>query len=763
MNERPLRVLQVAARYLPDLGGIETHVHEVSKRLAARDDLDITVAATDRTGSRARDERVEGFRVLRTRAWPAQRDYYFAPGLVRLIRKGDWDVVHVQGIHTLVPVLAMAAARRAGIPYVVTFHTGGSSAGHRNAARGIQWRLLAPLLRDAAALVGVSRSEQRLFAEATGLPLTRIRVIRNGGALPEPVEGVAVVPGKIVSSGRLERYKGHHRVIEALPLVQQRIPGAFLEILGAGPYEAELRALAERLGVQDSVTIRHLPPGDREGMARALATSAVFAALSDYEAHPVAVMEALTLGVPVVGTDTAGVADLVEDGLVRGVAPGARAEDVADVLASVLASTGQTAASAPPLLPTWDGAAGSLASLYAEVDRGRWSGAAPAQRTPPRAGATRVVHVVPGLAPGGAEKQIEYLVERGTSHATAVCLYLLGQVGQGMVERGDDVRLLGMTGWRKLTAVVRLARLLRAERADVVHVHLLSGQLFGILAARLARVPAIVSTEHSIMTATIEGRARTPQLAALYRALAALAHRTIAVSPTTAQRIAEWHIAEERVVVIDNGVDFEALAFDSAVRDEVRRELGLADEGRVVGAVGRLDPVKRFESLLDALAPMVRAAEDSPAPIDIVIAGHGPLQARLTSLAEELGISKRLHLLGPRNDVPRLLNAFDVFVSPSRDETFGISIIEALGNGLPTVYSQCPAIDDEGPPPAHARHLPETGSEQEELRALADAVDELLGTARRPVPEELLARYSVPALVARTESLYAELLRGRRA
>ena len=84
-----------------------------------------------------------------------------------------------------------------------------------------------------------------------------------------------------MSCGRLERYKGHHRVIEALPLVQQKVPDATLHILGSGSYEKELRSLINALGLENSVTIEHIVPGDRQRMAESLSQAAVVTVLSD--------------------------------------------------------------------------------------------------------------------------------------------------------------------------------------------------------------------------------------------------------------------------------------------------------------------------------------------------------------------------------------------------------------------------------------------------------------------------------------------------
>jgi glycosyltransferase involved in cell wall biosynthesis len=365
-DSRPIRVLVVTARFLPDQGGTETHVHEVTSRMARRADLDLTVLTTDRSGLLPVRERFEGFTVLRCRSYPRRRDYYIAPSLYRLVLKGQYDLVHCQGIHTTVPITAMIAARRYRIPYVLTFHTGGHSSELRNRFRNIQWHALAPLLRGARLLVAVSRFEQQMFQTACRIEKSRFRMIPNGGDIVAGAMPAQPIPGRIVSCGRLERYKGHQRVIEALPIVRRSIPDATLHILGSGPYEGKLRTLIDVLGLGSAVTIDCIPSHDRDRMAEALGQAAVVAALSEYEAHPVAVMEALAQGASVVGSDTAGMGDLVEDGLVEGVPRDASAEVVGQTLVAALHRC-QARNSAK--LPSWDDAAADLARVYMEAVR----------------------------------------------------------------------------------------------------------------------------------------------------------------------------------------------------------------------------------------------------------------------------------------------------------------------------------------------------------------------------------------------------------
>jgi glycosyltransferase involved in cell wall biosynthesis len=133
----PLKILMVTPRYFPLMGGVETHVYEVARRLAARG-VDVTVLTTDPTGELAARETSEGVSIIRVRAYPPSTDFYVAPAIYKIVSEGDWDVVHCQGFHTFVPPIAMLAAQRAGIPYMLSFHSGGHSSGLRHSIRGLQ-------------------------------------------------------------------------------------------------------------------------------------------------------------------------------------------------------------------------------------------------------------------------------------------------------------------------------------------------------------------------------------------------------------------------------------------------------------------------------------------------------------------------------------------------------------------------------------------------------------------------------------------------
>jgi len=361
-QEQPLRVLMVTPRFFPFMGGIETHVYEVGRRLA-HDGVEVTILTTrPRTSSETllREEYIAGMRVLRVHSWPAERDYHIAPAMYGFIQQSKWDLIHCQGCHTFVPPLAMLAAQQAHVPYVVTFHTGGNSSRLRVAIRDTQWYVQRSLLQGAAKLIGVSHFEANYFRTLLRLSHKRFTVIPNGGTtLPDVDISTMQTSPLIISPGRLERYKGHHRLIMALPAIREQRPDARLLILGVGPYEAELRTLAQHVGMAGHVDIRSVPADERKAMAEILSQASVVALL----------MEALALRRPVLVADTSGMSELAQQGLVRAIPLASSSAEIAHAVVQQIEEP-----LVPPadiVLPTWDACAEQVRAVYSQCLRER--------------------------------------------------------------------------------------------------------------------------------------------------------------------------------------------------------------------------------------------------------------------------------------------------------------------------------------------------------------------------------------------------------
>jgi glycogen synthase len=364
-----LRVLMVTPRYPPYVGGVEQHVFEVARRLASGG-CRVSVLTTDPTGEMPQFEEAGGVSVRRVRAWPRRGDYYFAPGIYRAIVTGrsDWDVVHVQSYHTFVAPLAMLGALRATVPYVVTFHAGGHSSRLRGLLRRPQLSALRPLLARAERLVTSAPFEVEEYGARLRLAPSRFAVIPNGADLPDaPPATVPVREGLVIASvGRLERYKGHHRILAALPYIAADRSDARLWLAGIGPYEASLRRLAGQLGVGDRVDFGGIPLQDRPRMAAELAQAGIVVLLSERETQPMAALEALGLGRRLLVADAPGLSNLADQGLARAIPLNSTPVEVANAVLEELAR-----ADAPPSarLPSWDDCAMTLLDLYREIAR----------------------------------------------------------------------------------------------------------------------------------------------------------------------------------------------------------------------------------------------------------------------------------------------------------------------------------------------------------------------------------------------------------
>ncbi|GAA4705311.1 glycosyltransferase [Phytohabitans rumicis] len=360
----------------------------------------------------------------------------------------------------------------------------------------------------------------------------------------------------------------------------------------------------------------------------------------------------------------------------------------------------------------------------------------------------RVLHVITGLGVGGAEHQLRLLLRRLEHDCEVVTLVNPGPVAAAIRADGVTVHELGMRGNRDLSAIPRLAGLIRDGRFDAVHTHLFRAGVYGRVAARLAGVRTVAATEHSLGDGVIEGRPTTAGVRALYLATERLGGTTIAVSEAVRRRLVGWGVPDRRIEVIPNGIDAGELRYDSALRQATRARLGIPADARVVGGVGRLQPTKRFDDLIRAVAALP--------DVILLLAGDGPARVALTGLARELGIGDRVVFAGAVPHARGALCAMDVFASPSAQETFGMAVIEALACGLPVLYVSCPPLEDGGAESGARRLPPGPATLRDGLRA---ALRDLSGE-RRSIPA-VVARHDIAHLAGVVGDLYKRLGAGR--
>ncbi len=358
----------------------------------------------------------------------------------------------------------------------------------------------------------------------------------------------------------------------------------------------------------------------------------------------------------------------------------------------------------------------------------------------------KVLHVITGLGVGGAELQLRSVLQHSRHQCDVVTLYNPGAVAGMISEDGVRVRDLGMTRNTELSALGRLTRLIRAGGYDVVHTHLYRSCIYGRLAARLAGTPVVVTTEHSIGETHLERRRMTSGVRALYLGTDLCSDATIAVSAAVATRLTKWGVAARKIEIIPNGLDFTRVAFDAAARDRIRDEFALPRDAFVIGVLGRLDPIKRFDLVIRAAAPLL---DDQHR---LLIVGDGQIRPDLEAEAARHGVADVVTFAGERHDVAAMLSALDLFIASSEQETFGLSVLEALANGIPALYTTCPAM--EGIETVRARQVP---GEVEGLRR--EIAAEVAG-GRRPRESVPAVRehYGIEAVTRHIDDLYDRLM-----
>jgi glycosyltransferase involved in cell wall biosynthesis len=295
----------------------------------------------------------------------------------------------------------------------------------------------------------------------------------------------------------------------------------------------------------------------------------------------------------------------------------------------------------------------------------------------------RVTYVIDKLHRAGAQVHLGQLaagLDRRRVQAEVVCLLEGGPVADELRARGIPVEILGLGvlyAPRGLAGVARLARRLRRSRPDVLHTYLVSSNIFGAVAGRLAGVPAVVTSRRDT------GFSRNRRLELFEEWLVnPLVDRVVAVSPAIADSTRrERGLRPERILTIENGVDLAALEPGLRRRDETRRSWGLSAEDAAVGVVGHLSPIKGHADFLHAAA-LVAAAHRR---VRFFVVGDGPLRSSLEALARDLGIADRVAFMGARDDVPRQLGMLDLVVVPSHAEGMSNALLEAMAMGRPVV------------------------------------------------------------------------------
>ncbi len=484
-------------------------------------------------------------------------------------------------------------------------------------------------------------------------------------ALPHPQK----VP-LILTIGRLVETKGYPYLLMALKMLKQRNLKFQCVIVGQGNLE-KFEALAKRFDIRDQV--KFVGAMSRQEVQALYAKASVFALPSivarngDRDGIPNVIFEAMAAGLPIVSTQISGIPEAVAEGETGYLVPPKDAIALSDALEKIL----KDSAKAQEM-----GRVGQkrVAELFAEdLHMDKLVEAFDEQlETIHR---VRVLLMIWSLEVGGAERVVSLLAQNLDADRFDVhvaCLNHRGVLADELEKKGIPVHALHKKGAIDLGFLVRLIRLIRKEKIDLVHTHLWGANLWGRLAAWWTHRACIV-TEHNVDTW------KKPFHFWMDRKLAPWSRYVITVSNAVAQYYQEHKLPKGLCRVIPNGIDVNR--FPASQTSSLYQELGWVDDEVVFAAIGRLVPAKNQKVFVESMAQVIAKHPQARA----LILGQGPLEKELKQQIEDLGLQGKVVMPGVRHDMPQILAGLKAVVFTSQREGLPMVLLEAMASGLPVV------------------------------------------------------------------------------
>lgn len=370
----------------------------------------------------------------------------------------------------------------------------------------------------------------------------------------------------------------------------------------------------------------------------------------------------------------------------------------------------------------------------------------------------RVTHVITGLELGGAELMLYRLVralDRDRFQSRVVSLTTVGPVGSLLAD--IDVEVLAVGGRRGLPdprVIPRMVSEFGRWRPSIVQTWLYHANVAGGLAARLRRIPTAWNLRQTPPEPGLTDRSTMLAVRAGSMLSGIVPDRIICCSAAVASAHRGVGYPADRLEVIPNGYDIEELHPDPPAREDVRRELGLPANAALVGLLARYHPQKGHSDFLRAAAQV----DSTGRQVHFLLAGVGITQdnTELRAMVDRNGLVSRVHLLGPRLDVPRLTASLDVAVSASTfGEGFPNAVAEAMACAVPVVATSLAATRELAGNDVHTVAPGDPGL----LAAAIDAVLRSPPSALRlaKTRRRIVEAYGMPSVARRYEAIYDQL------
>jgi len=366
----------------------------------------------------------------------------------------------------------------------------------------------------------------------------------------------------------------------------------------------------------------------------------------------------------------------------------------------------------------------------------------------------KIIYVMPSLVVGGAEELLLTTVKyfnRDRYEISVCCI-----VSEGII--ADEIKKLGIKFYclnespkfYNPKKIYSLYKLFKKEKPSIVHTQILGANIYGRIAAILARVPVVISAEQNVYYKKKRVHIWLDKI------LAKNTDKIIAVSNRVKEFTSRQEgIGEDKFELIYNAIDStEFLPTDS--RKDIREKLNLREGDFILGTVGALTTQKGHYYLIQAVSQLVKRYPNTI----LLVVGKGELKEKLQEILHKLGLEENVRFLGLRRDIADVLNCMDVFVFPSLWEGLGIALLEAMLMGLPVVASSVDGILE----------IVENGKNgilvaPANVEALSNAIAELIRNPQlrqslgKAAKEHILEKFEVRQYIHKLENLYNRLLK----
>lgn len=372
----------------------------------------------------------------------------------------------------------------------------------------------------------------------------------------------------------------------------------------------------------------------------------------------------------------------------------------------------------------------------------------------------KVLFLITGLGTGGAEMMLYKLlsnINRQQFDVLVVSLTNINDIEKKIEDLGIRVILLGMNrGVPNPIYLYKLIKILKKEEPHILQTWMYHADFLGLIAGKLAKVPKIVWGIHHSNLDKKENKRSTLLTVKICSILSRFTYNIVCCSNVSLRVHKSIGYDASKMIVIPNGFNIESFSPDPDARKGVRKELKVSPETPIVGLIGRWHPLKDHLNFVRAAKLIVEKQPD----IQFLLCGKNITEEnkQLYSWIEERNLLKNFHLLGKRNDIPRIMSTLDVLALSSSGEAFPNVVGEAMACEVPCVVTDVGDTAD---------IVGETGRvvPRKNPHALAEAIDDILSLSvierkilGQKARERIQSNFEINKIVSKYEKMYMKMI-----